>query len=188
MAGMNDLLNKYGTEKKPAPEKTAEPPRQPEVRRSPGPKPVPRPADRGTAGEARARSAGTGPSGSFGGGPSGGRPEGWGGARQEEPAGSAMSGSFSGGGGAGRSARPAGRTGRSGGRALPPLWGVDAALLAVTVIGVVWILLHLGGVLLAIAQAIYNILSFLMGIGLVVCVLAGFGVMIAFAMRGRRRY
>lgn len=71
--------------------------------------------------------------------------------------------------------KPVRRT-RSGGSvlsALPPYWGVDLALILVTLAGVAAILLNLDTVLAVLAYAIYRLVNLVLGIGALVAVGAG---------------
>lgn len=66
---------------------------------------------------------------------------------------------------------------------LPPLWGVDLCLILVSVAGLAYIALHWSAILLAIANIIYAVVSGVLNIAL----LLGLGAAALYYLRRRRR-
>ena len=66
---------------------------------------------------------------------------------------------------------------------LPPLWGVDLCLILVSVAGLAYIALHWSAILLAIANVIYAVVSRVLNIAL----LLGLGAAALYYLRRRRR-
>ena len=82
-----------------------------------------------------------------------------------------------------RHSAPLGERIRSLANGLPELWGLDLALIAISVVGVFFIVTNLGTILATIAGVVYSIVNGAMEIGLVLVVI----VVVGYAVFGRRR-
>ena len=202
MAGMNDLLKKYGLKDEAA---SPEAPKPPETPARPSGKDGGQAAPPPEAG----KPSGEGPQpGQFGGGgqtappPEAGKPSGggplpgqFGGGRQSAPppeagkpsGGGPLPGQFGGNAPERRTPQPPERRPAGGGLralwdSLPPLWGVDLSLALASLAGLVYIGLHWSAILLAIARVIYAVVNGLMNISLFLAI----GAAALYVFRRRR--